>query len=296
MTGQTYTFTGLRVSAQIEKGTYPNNLNAHITVWGLSLDHINALSVCGLVYQQRQQQDVVQVSAGDADTGMSVVYIGQILEAAPDFNQPDSPLRVFATGAADLQLKPVVPNSFGSPTDAPTALQTLAGQGGWGFENNGVSTKFNSLYLPGTIWTQMGHVVRGADCYGCLDDVKGVFAIWPKKGSRTSTSGPAVLSAANGMIDYPHFQANQVIVRTLYDPVLSAQLSVGNQFVIQSQLTAANGTWSVATLNLDLSSELPGGPWEIKVTAYPETSPTGTAPPTTTVPPPAAPPTTNAPP
>lgn len=262
----TITFSGHRVVANIEKGTLPSGLKADVTIYGLSLDHINQLSVAGLVWQQRVNKNIIQVDAGDADTGMSNVYTGLILEASPDFEQPDSPLHVMATASADLQLKPVPPNSYATPTSVETVLGALAAQGGWGFENNGVNTILAGMYLPGTIWSQVASVVRAAGCFACLDDGKNVLAVWPKAGARVSPS-PAVISSENGMIGYPHFQANMVTVRNLFDPALD--VFVGKPIQIVSQLVAANGSWMVTSLHYDLTSEMPGGHWEMVMTAAP---------------------------
>jgi hypothetical protein len=41
----------------------------------------------------------------------------------------------------------------------------------------------------------------------------------------------------------------------------------GQPIRVESQLQAANGNWCISTIDYDLASETPGGPWEMAVTA-----------------------------
>ena len=254
--------SGLRVTALIENAALPNTGNAAIRIYGLTLDQMNQFSRAGLAWRDRL--DRVKLTAGDS-TGMSVVFNGIIVEAAPEFDGPNSSLAIVASSANDLQYKPVAPTSFPASSSVGTALGQIVQKGGLTLENNGgVSAVLASPYYPGTVWAQLNKCVFAADCLGVLDTINNVLAIWPKNGNR---GGGVIseISPATGMIGYPSFQQTTVIVRTVFDPTLV--MGNGKQVRVMSQLTAANGVLTIVTVNHNLSSQLPGGPWETIVTA-----------------------------
>jgi hypothetical protein len=67
-------------------------------------------------------------------------------------------------------------------------------------------------------------------------------------------------------------EQNRIIVRALYDP----SVKFGGQVKVESQLTAANGTFNVIDLRYSLSSQMPDGPWEMIVTCIPPDLPKAT--------------------
>ena len=257
--------TGLRIAAQIELATLPNTGPAHIRVYGLSLSHMNQLSSAGLVYKAAKNSIVL--TAGDDQSGMATVFKGNIIEAYPDFSEaPEVFLAIFATPNNLIQLKPVKPNSFPGATSASVILGQLAQQAGLQLENNGVNTMLASPYLPGTVWQQINTIVRAADCFAHVDANNSTLAIWPKNGSRSQTGDTFTISPENGMISYPTFQEVNMTVRTLFDPVL-ATAQPGKVINVKSQLTAANGSWTISKIDLNLESQEPGGPWEMSILA-----------------------------
>ncbi len=70
------------------------------------------------------------------------------------------------------------------------------------------------------------------------------------------------------MIGYPQFEAVNVTVRTLFNTKVSP-IGPGRSVTIKSQLTAANGDFTVYDVIHDLMSEMPDGSWETIVSAFP---------------------------
>src|SRR5262249_40274236 len=105
-TGQSkLSLAGLRVETLISK---PPSLhaggNAQTRIYGMTLDHINQLSLCGLIWDGRQ--NMIEISAGDDQSGMTLIHKGIILSAEPDFSdQPDVAFNVFSIAAYDMQVK-----------------------------------------------------------------------------------------------------------------------------------------------------------------------------------------------
>jgi hypothetical protein len=257
--------SGLRCEVNLTKAQAPTPGGlATIRMYGLSLDHINSLTKAGLNWDGRK--NLVLIEAGDTTSGvMTAIYNGNVVEAYPDFrNMPNVSFVVVANPGAIIQLKPAMPSSFTGATDVATALSSMAKQAGYTLENNGVSVQLASPYFPGTIWQQILSCVKAANIFAHLDSVTGTLAIWPKTGNR---NGETIISPATGMIGYPEFQRNRIKVRTLFDPSIKAPPSVGKQIVVQSELTAANGKWVVNTIDYNLSSQTPGGPWEMTIIA-----------------------------
>ncbi len=258
---------GLRIHAHVEFANAPTTGNAQIRIYGLTLDHMNQLSVAGLVFESRQGQNFVAIQAGDDVSGLATIFRGQIIEAYPDFaRQPDVSFFILATPSNEIQLKPVEASSFPEGTAAATALEQIVKKAGITLENSGVNAILASPYFPGTVWQQILALTRAANCFAFFDGVNKTLAVWPKDGSRTG--GKIVISPENGMIGYPQFQALNTVVRTLFNTEVSPT-GPGKKITIKSQLTAANGDFTVTAVTHDLMSEMPDGPWETTILATP---------------------------
>lgn len=257
----------LRAVAHIEFANAPTTGMAHFRVYGLTLDLMNQLSTAGLVYKVGANKVVVR--AGDALSGMTTVFRGEIIESWPDINQPDAPLFILAQPSALVQLKPTTPTSFPGSVPAPTALSQIAKAAGLTLENNGVNTVLQSPYFHGTAWNQLMSCIRAAGCFGFLDGITNTFAVWPKNGSRSGNASTISGPPDGYMIGYPKFQALQTRIRVLFNPNIFAGNGPGHQVQVRSQLAAANGKFTINSIVHDLSSELPDGPWETTFMATP---------------------------
>jgi hypothetical protein len=58
---------------------------------------------------------------------------------------------------------------------------------------------------------------------------------------------------------------------TLFDPAI-AKLTPGAKIAVKSQLTAANGSWTLVRVGLTLASQTPNGPWEMSLEGTPRGS------------------------
>lgn len=265
----TLTVSGLRVICHVDKITFPEMGSTLVMkVYGLTLDQMNAISYAGLLYETSHSFNTVLVQAGDAVLGLSTVFKGVIVEAYPSLDTAqDAHFYVMANVWTLAQLKPVAPSSYPGAVSAASAIQAMATQGGFGFQNNGVTAVLNSPYFPGTVWQQVQAAVRAADCFAFLDDTTNTLVIWPKNTSMPPTA-TFVVSPASGMIGYPKFQKRTIIVRTLFNPqfVMRPSLTV----LVQSSLAAANNAkLSGLKVSYDLASQMPDGPWEVTIEGVP---------------------------
>lgn len=256
----TKTYTGLRVSAQIQKMGDPGFDTAEIRVWGLTPSDMNRITTLGkpLTYTRVNS---ATVTAGDADSGMSQVFTGTIQSAYQDFaDMPEASLNMTCFAGIVDAMKPVDPVSYNGPVDVATVLSGLANRMGRQFENNGVSVILSNPYFSGTAKQQVAAAVHAANIYSYDDGT--TLAIWPKTGSRTSTQ--YLISPQSGLVGYPKFQDYGTELQSLWYP----GLAYGQKIFLQTSLTPASGEWVVNGLSLDLESEMPGGAWFQNIKAY----------------------------
>ena len=259
------TLSGYRTSVTITKagGQYAQG-QLQMRIYGMSLALMNQLSTLGKtpIYVEGPQKNYIAISAGD-DSGTSLIFQGSISQAFTDLG--GSPEGVFEVSAFSLlyeALMTVPATSYKGPVDAALVLQGLATQMGKNFENNGVSVVLNNPYYHGSALSQVQDCIREAGIEWNQGD-NGTIAIWPKGGSR---GGLVPLLAAPDMVGYPYPSGGGFLgVRCVFNP----QINFGGQVQVQSDITPANGTWSVQNLTHDIESEMPGGQWFTALTLAP---------------------------
>lgn len=257
--------SGSRVLAQLSAvtgtGSTRGATHAALRVYGLPLNTINALTVAGLSFGLRQNTLIIE--AGD-DATMSQVFAGLVIDCFMDAQEgPDTALVVSAVTAQDLALKPVPPNSYQGTADVAQIMGSLAKAAGLAFENNGVDVKLSNPYLDGTLMQQMELVGKAANINWHIDGATNTLAIWPRTGSRGGTV--PVIAPASGLICYPMFSRNVIVIRTVFNPTVR----LGGQIQIPQDepLVSARGKWTVIGIDYALSCQVPDGPWEMAVRA-----------------------------
>ena len=248
--------TGHRVTARIVSVGDPNIGSAQLQIWGMTLDRMNKLSTYGRAWMTPNYNYQIVVDAGDDVNGMNTVFTGTIQQAWADYNSmPDVPFHVLAFAAPTVQTDPNGQNwnSYSGPTDVGQMLGTLAGKMGMQFENTGVNLKLVNPYHFGSPYRQAQLIREAADVNMVTEN--GILAIWPRDKSRQG-AGP-VISESTGMVADPSFTDYGVIVKQEF----STPVKYGVDMTIQSQVTPANGTWSIKQVDYDLAANMPNGHW-----------------------------------
>ena len=265
--GNTLSLSGLRMSAHYEAtGATTIGMASTMTlaIWGMKLSQMNQLTTFGTQYSARNHNQI-QLYAGEAPAGasltgaqssqMNLVFSGQIYEAYIDAKQmPQVCFRV-TTGAAGIfyAVKPVQPTSLPGSQPVANMMQTLAGQMGLQFQNNGVNVNLLNPYYYGAPWTQALQIARHANVDMHVE--RGTLSISPPG---TPNSGGAVLVSKDTiMVGYPSFQSNLLIVKVLFTP----SLKCNDTIQVKSDFTPANGTWKINKITGDLDSMMPHGQW-----------------------------------
>ena len=250
----TVKLSGLRVACTIKKLGFPGMGTANVRVYGVAPDVMNRVSTLGVPVTMSRLNDCT-IAVGDVGAGTSVVFNGQILNAWQELDaQPDTSLVIDLIASFYVAMQPAPPVSYAGATDVASAMSGIATRIGRGFHNNGVQAKLSNQYLAGTPLQQAQTLARNANVE-FYDDGQ-TFWIWPKVGMRTTSAAP-LISPETGLVGYPKYQSQGMRFRCLFNP----SIDFGNQIVMRSSLTAANGTWYVNDLSYDLAAQVPGGPW-----------------------------------
>jgi hypothetical protein len=249
--GGAVNLSGLRVSCKLANAGSPSQGNAEVTIYGMTLSQMNQLSQIGRQYGVLQP-NYISIFAGDKQSGMPLAFSGQIGSAWVDGqSQPEVCFRVSAWAAQLQALMTSTPTSVAGSADVATLLQQIAKAAGLQFENNGVDKKIANPYLPRSYREQIMSLCSATGVQWTIDN--GLLAIWPTGQSRNGS--PIDVSPETGMVGYPSFNQQAVIVRTIYN----SNLALGKQIKVKSQLTPANGTWNISNVAHDIESMVPNG-------------------------------------
>lgn len=273
---QSVTIKGLRTSVRIQNSGQSSACTAQVRVWGLQQSIVNQLATLGLAFNL-VPRNAITISAGDAGVTPSVVFSGTILYAYADYaGQPDVPFVIEAQfGIADAAIT-IPPTSIQGWGDVAQMMEGLARQMSMGFQNNGVTSRLRNPRYAGSAKNQADQLARDAKIV--WSNINGnTMAIWPLGGNRSLLQIP-IISPETGMIGYPAFTQQGIVVSTIFDPaiafggfvkVISSALNAIRQ--AQPNLASANAfptQWSVYKLDLELDALLPGGQWKSVVYAY----------------------------
>ena len=245
--------SGLRASVHIEIVGGQSSGTAVAAIFGLPLSLMNQLTTLGTQINS-QGKNTVQIMAGDSD-GMTLVFSGNMWDCYMDGSaQPRVPLRFRAVSDGTLRLMPGTPTTVKGTADVATLMGQLAQNMGLQFENNNVNVKISNPYLHGSWRIQAAQLAQHAGIQHLVD--RGKLSIWNAGQSRQGDT--PLIAKSTGMIAYPRFSSQQLIVSTLFLPTIEC----GQRFQVQSDITAACGQWETRMIVHDLESFVPKGKWE----------------------------------
>lgn len=251
--GNSANIEGLRVEAQIHVTGAPSFATMEAAIYGMPLSLMQQLATVGSQWTARYKNGI-DLLAGD-DDGMSIVFSGTIFNAYIDAAQmPDTCFRVVAAPYVFESVNSAPPTSVNGSADVADMIKNLATQiGAKGFENAGVSVKLAHPYYYGSPWGQIVDIARDANINIAVD--RGIIVITPRAVSRAGSA--PIVAPETGMVAYPAFVENRLVVRTLFNP----EIAVFGNIVVQSSIQAACGTWKVLQADYDLQSVAPNGNW-----------------------------------
>lgn len=254
-----------RISVRIQNSGAPAGSTASVDIFGLSESLMNQLSTLGMVFNM-VPKNTITIQAGDEEVGLSTVFTGTVMSGYADYNQaPNVPFHIEANSILADAVVPATATSYKGPTAVTDIMAGFARIMGLTFENSGVDTKLSNPYFSGNIRTQMRTCAEQANINAEI--VEGtILAIWPKGGSRNARGEIPLIGPETGMILYPAYTQQGIMLRTLFDP----KITFGGLVKVQSRVKAVAdvGQWAVNQLNLALDAQVPKGKWEAIIAAY----------------------------
>jgi hypothetical protein len=265
---------GLRTQVRVQNSGAAVYCTAEVKIWGLTPSLMNQLATLGLVLNV-VPKNIITIQAGDALSGLSTVFQGTIWAGYGDYRgQPDVPFTMECLLSGANAVQNVQPVSFKSSFDVAAAMKGFAQQMGKSFTNNGVTIQLPAMYFSGDPITQAQKLAEAANISWGFP-TSDTLEIWPRNGNRNTQNVPKI-SVATGMIGYPSFTQQGIIVSTLFNPAIQfGSLVEVDSSVLSaiSQTQALKGNsfptqWSVNKLDLALDAQLPGGQWMSTIYAY----------------------------
>lgn len=258
----TVTLAGSRTSVRIQNSGAPAGSTASVSIWGMTPSLMNQLSTLGLVFNI-VPRNTITIAAGNLGSRLATVFSGTIVGAYGDYNSaPDGPFRFECNAGLADAVAPAIASSFTGAADVAQIMSGFARQMNLGFENNGVQLQLSNPYFAGSVMTQMRACADHANINAEI--INGTtLAIWPKGGARDTSNIPLV-SKETGMIGYPAYTQQGIIVNTLFDP----QIAFGGMVQVESSLEKAAGKWAVQKLDLALDAQVPRGQWKSTIYGY----------------------------
>jgi hypothetical protein len=267
--GSSVTLTGLRTTATINNPAPPDMGWADVKVYGVTFDIMMGLTnVLDAAYSARN--NVIDIKAGDKGNTI-LVFHGILNDAWMNFDgMPETCMELKAYSSTRLALQmPLKESSVDGPSDPAVMIQNVITQAGLNWKlNNQVNTPvtLSSHVANQSPWPQINAIAQAANYNISYTDVDpGVVNIW-NKGFPLPGAVTAQVSPATGMVGYPlKVHGSQIRIKTLFNNniVYGGQVQVSG-----SQITIANGMWTMYEVVHDLAANLPGGPWFTTFTGW----------------------------
>ena len=273
-TGQPNTFAGtgsnqlniqgLRSSVRIRNAGSVNS-EASVRIWGLPPSQMNQLSMLGLVWNVLSA-NIVTIKAGDSTVGMATVFQGTIIHSYGDYeNQPEAPFIMEASFSGVNNVTNIKESNYPKSFAVTDALKAVAGKMGLGFNGHDVSVQLPSMYVSGSPLQQARKLARAANIdIGSYDSIMHALT---KTGNNEAP--PVIISPSNGMISYPAFTPQGLVVKTLFNPQINFKSLIQVNSSVLSAIAALKTSggsqfptqWTVNKMDLDLDAQVPGGQW-----------------------------------
>ena len=230
--------------------------NCRGRIYGIDQETMNRLTLIYDGITPGIESNVVTVEATDSNGAFSTVFQGEILHCSPVYNgAPDVHIEFSARAGIIGTLAPTYARSFPGPRLVSDIVAGLAKELGYSFENNGVNTFLIDQALAGTPMDMLYTVKEAANIDMYIDTTSNVISIAPKGQPRESD--PIKVNKDTGLVGWPEKFAYYIEFMMLYTP----DIHIGCKIEMDSDYPVCNGEWFINRSTLNLSCNMPGGPW-----------------------------------
>lgn len=249
----TFSAAGLRAAASIQHTEGKLGVQAQVKIWGLTLAQMNNYST-NLPAGVGVEEFNLIVEAGDLGGQLTPAVNGPIWQSFIDLTDaPDSAFVVSMAGIADAST-PIAAQSQPGAQKAEDLIQSLCSAAGLTFNNAaGAHAVLNNQSTYGSAIEQISKIATAAKFR--LRILGKTISIW----QQNEPVDDVVIDVGphTGMVGYPRWDTAGLIVTKIYDP----QIQIGRVINLSSSIPKANGRWQVVTVQHDLTTMMPKGPW-----------------------------------
>lgn len=258
--GNTITIKGLPTKVKVDKQGGADPCKGTVEIAGLKYDTIDQLTTLAFS-PLKAAKNLIQISAGDEEHGMAVVFQGEITDASADFNQaPNIWLKLSCQTAYYALLEAKGPTTIKGSQPAATFIEQQCKAMGYTFRNDGVTAQLKNSVFNGSPVEQAQAAANevGAD-FWIEDNVAVLSPRGEKKGKAFK------LNKDTGLLGYPKLSNEGVQVEALF----SAEFHIGGIVELKSIVPKASGNWYITKVSHELVAHDPsGGPWKSALTLF----------------------------
>lgn len=257
--GDKITIDDLPMHVEIVKAGIPSFPEASITIWGLSLAKMKALSMKGHVaFQSYRNRIKVFAGEGDADS-LPLVFVGDESFGAMQVDESgEARFEMKAFTGIYAALSPSEPKSIQGSVPAADVIAMFANEGGFKFVNQGVTTRITDCYVQGNVMDKMMTVADAIGADLVIDDQ--TVTLLPR--DKNLKAGSLIVTPQTGMIGYPSINSQGITVSFLFNPAVKFRQSI----YVESVIPMATGYHSVIRLQHVLDANRnDGGAWHTTI-------------------------------
>lgn len=256
--GNTVIIENVPITVDITKQGGEDKNKATITVENLKLETVKQLTVLSFK-RLETYNNVVQIEAGNKDTDLSTIFIGEVTSSIPEISDNGTlSLKMEVMAGYYPALIPSKPVSVQGVTTIDNLMSQFAKEAGYSYENKNITGSVSNCVFIGSPIAKARALAKQTNIDLLIDDNKFIIQTFnaPKDGQIP------LISKNTGMIGYPSFSSDGIDVKCEFNN----NLKVGGYFKLESILPFATGEWQIVKLTHRLEAYQPSsGTWETTV-------------------------------
>lgn len=249
----------LPMHVEIVKAGIPSFPEATITIWGLKLEKMKALSMKGHVAFQ-SYRNRVKIYAGDGDPDqLPLIFVGdEYFGATAISSDGEARFDMKAFTGIYSAMTPSGPMSVKGTVSAADVIQQFATEAGFSFVNQGVTTQLTDCVVTGNVMDKMRVVADAIGADLIVDDQ--TVILLPKDGWRQSQN--LTISPQTGILGYPSINSQGISVTFLFNPAIKFRQVIH----VESVIPMATGDHGVIKIQHVLdANQNSGGQWQTTI-------------------------------